>query len=104
MILIFTVVSRIGLTIEQLGVSNASLFCRGPVRFLSLDGIAFARPVPIGSILRLESMILHTTSTEEYPVLVVGSFQTPALLNPLTRGCVVARRRESQCCGCQDWP
>ncbi|KAH6911882.1 Thioesterase/thiol ester dehydrase-isomerase [Coprinopsis sp. MPI-PUGE-AT-0042] len=35
-----------------------------------IDGIAFARPVPIGSILRLESMILHTTSTEEYPVLV----------------------------------
>ncbi|EAU87567.2 hypothetical protein CC1G_11876 [Coprinopsis cinerea okayama7 len=48
----------------ELGFSNASLFCRGPVRFLSLDGISFARPVPIGSILRLESMILHTAEDE----------------------------------------
>ncbi|TEB22448.1 Thioesterase/thiol ester dehydrase-isomerase [Coprinellus micaceus] len=54
----------------ELGFASASLFCRGPVRFLSLDGISFARPVPIGSILKLESMILHTSSTDEYPLLV----------------------------------
>jgi acyl-coenzyme A thioesterase 9 len=31
------------------------------VQFLSLDGISFARPVPIGSILKLTSRILHTS-------------------------------------------
>ncbi|KAJ6554055.1 Thioesterase/thiol ester dehydrase-isomerase [Mycena vulgaris] len=44
----------------ELGFSNSSLFMRGGhVRFLSLDGIAFAQPVPIGSILRLTSYVLH---------------------------------------------
>lgn len=47
------------------------VFTRGPVRFLSLDNISFARPVPIGSVLRLKSYILHTDSTSEYPVLIV---------------------------------
>ena len=32
----------------QLGFASASLFCRGPIRFFSLDGISFAKPVPIG--------------------------------------------------------
>ncbi|KAF6757787.1 Thioesterase/thiol ester dehydrase-isomerase [Ephemerocybe angulata] len=54
----------------ELGFANASMFCRDSVRFLSLDGISFARPVPIGSILKLESMIMHTASNEEYPALV----------------------------------
>ncbi|TFK17460.1 Thioesterase/thiol ester dehydrase-isomerase [Coprinopsis marcescibilis] len=54
----------------ELGFSNATIFCRGRVRFLSLDGISFARPVPIGSLLRLESMIIHTSSSAEHPVLV----------------------------------
>ncbi|KAF8800901.1 hypothetical protein BYT27DRAFT_7148173, partial [Phlegmacium glaucopus] len=48
----------------------ASLFTRGPVKFLSLDGISFARPVPIGSILRLRSQILHTTSSPQYNIIV----------------------------------
>lgn len=48
------------------------LFTRGPVRFLSLDSISFARPVPIGSVLRLKSYILHTDSTKEFPALIVG--------------------------------
>ncbi|KAF8870642.1 Thioesterase/thiol ester dehydrase-isomerase [Gymnopilus junonius] len=55
---------------HELGFTNASLFTRGHVRFLSLDGISFARPVPIGSILRLRSEILYTTSSAEYPTIV----------------------------------
>ncbi|KAJ7353549.1 Thioesterase/thiol ester dehydrase-isomerase [Mycena albidolilacea] len=55
----------------QLGFSNSSLFMRGGhVRFLSLDGIAFAQPVPIGSILRLTSYVLHSTSSAEFPMIV----------------------------------
>ncbi|KAG7087538.1 hypothetical protein E1B28_013495 [Marasmius oreades] len=54
----------------ELGFLNASLFSKGPVRFLALDGISFARPVPIGSILRLTSYILHSTSSEHYPMLI----------------------------------
>jgi len=54
----------------ELGFTNASMFTRGHVRFLSLDGISFARPVPIGSILRLRSCIIHTASTSEQPVIV----------------------------------
>lgn len=54
----------------ELGFTNSSLFTRGPIRFLSLDGISFARPVPIGSILRLTSKILHTASSAQCPMLV----------------------------------
>ncbi|KAJ7223031.1 Thioesterase/thiol ester dehydrase-isomerase [Mycena pura] len=55
----------------ELGFSNASLFMRGGhVRFLSLDGIRFAQPVPIGSILRLTSYVLHSTSSAEFPMIV----------------------------------
>ncbi|KAJ7145860.1 HotDog domain-containing protein [Mycena epipterygia] len=55
----------------ELGFSNSSLFMRGGhVRFLSLDGIAFAQPVPIGSILRLTSYVLHSTSSSEFPMIV----------------------------------
>ncbi|KAJ7619430.1 Thioesterase/thiol ester dehydrase-isomerase [Roridomyces roridus] len=55
----------------ELGFSNSSLFMRGGhVRFLSLDGIAFAQPVPIGSILRLTSNVLHSTSSKEFPIIV----------------------------------
>ncbi|KAJ7938183.1 HotDog domain-containing protein [Mycena leptocephala] len=55
----------------ELGFSNSSLFMRGGhVRFLSLDGIAFAQPVPIGSILRLTSYVLHSTSSTEFPMIV----------------------------------
>ena len=53
------------------------LFTRGPVRFLSFDSISFARPVPIGSVLRLKSYILHTASTKEFPALIVR----PSLLH-----------------------
>ncbi|GJF00381.1 thioesterase/thiol ester dehydrase-isomerase [Phanerochaete sordida] len=54
----------------ELGYSNATLFARSPLRFLSLDSISFARPVPIGSVLRLKSYIVHTTATKEFPVLI----------------------------------
>ncbi|KAG6837783.1 hypothetical protein H0H93_001710 [Arthromyces matolae] len=56
----------------ELGFVNASLLARGHLRFLSLDGISFARPVPIGSILRLTSLILHTNtpSGPQYPQLI----------------------------------
>ncbi|KAF8064151.1 Thioesterase/thiol ester dehydrase-isomerase [Lyophyllum atratum] len=56
----------------ELGFTNASMFTRGQVRFFSLDGISFARPVPIGSILRLTSHILHTSTPDEsqFPMLV----------------------------------
>ncbi|KAF8961594.1 Thioesterase/thiol ester dehydrase-isomerase [Flammula alnicola] len=54
----------------ELGFTNAAMFTRGHVKFLSLDGISFARPVPIGSILRLRSQILHTSSSPQYPIIV----------------------------------
>ncbi|KAF9040135.1 HotDog domain-containing protein [Panaeolus papilionaceus] len=55
---------------HELGYTSASMFTRGNVKFLSLDGTAFKRPVPIGSILRLRSQILYTTTTPDYPILV----------------------------------
>lgn len=60
----------------ELGFADATLFCRGPVRFLSLDKISFTKPVSVGSILRLRSMIIHSTSSRKYPAIVVrsGSF------------------------------
>jgi acyl-coenzyme A thioesterase 9 len=54
----------------ELGITNAAIFTRGSVRFLSLDGISFARPVPIGSILRLTSHVLHSSSSSSFPILV----------------------------------
>lgn len=54
----------------ELGFTNATLFMRSPIRFLSLDGISFAKPVSIGSILRLTSHILHTSSSPQFPALV----------------------------------
>ncbi|PSR79848.1 hypothetical protein PHLCEN_2v6894 [Hermanssonia centrifuga] len=54
----------------ELGYSNAMLFTRGAVSFLSLDSISFARPVPIGSVLRLKSYVLHTAGSEQHPALV----------------------------------
>lgn len=62
------------------------LFTRAPVSFLSLDNISFARPVSIGSILRLKSYILHTASTAEYPALIVSDFLPT--LRPLLTVCV----------------
>ncbi|KZV64632.1 Thioesterase/thiol ester dehydrase-isomerase [Peniophora sp. CONT] len=44
----------------ELGFTTSRLFTRRPVTFLSLDKISFAKPVPIGSILRLKSEILYT--------------------------------------------
>ena len=69
----------------ELGFANATLFCRGPVRFFSLDKISFAKPVSIGSILRLRSTIIHSTASEKYPVIVVRSsyhFLVIVCLNP----------------------
>ncbi|KAF9009194.1 Thioesterase/thiol ester dehydrase-isomerase [Hymenopellis radicata] len=55
----------------ELGFTNGSMFVRGPMHFLSLDSISFAQPVPIGSILRLTSTILHsTTPSPEHPLTV----------------------------------
>ncbi|KAI0742690.1 Thioesterase/thiol ester dehydrase-isomerase [Daedaleopsis nitida] len=54
----------------ELGFANSCLFTRDRVSFLSLDGIAFARPVPIGSLLRLTSTVVHSSSSEQYPALV----------------------------------
>jgi len=54
----------------ELGFANAALFSRRRhLRFLSLDGISFERPVPIGSILRLTSHVTHSSS-EEFPAIV----------------------------------
>jgi len=47
----------------ELGYSNASIFTRGVLRFLSLDEITFKHPVPIGCVLRLKSRIAHTVPT-----------------------------------------
>jgi len=47
----------------ELGYSNASVFTRGVLRFLSLDEITFKHPVPIGSVLRLKSRIAYTIPT-----------------------------------------
>ena len=56
----------------ELGFANATLFSRGPIRFSSLDKISFAKPVSIGSILRLRSTIIHSTASEKYPAIVVS--------------------------------
>lgn len=55
----------------ELGFATSCLFTRGHVSFVSLDGISFARPVPIGSLLRLTSVVVHSSSSEQYPALVV---------------------------------
>lgn len=55
----------------ELGFANSCLFTRNHVTFLSLDGISFAQPVPIGSLLRLTSNVVHSASSEQYPALVV---------------------------------
>ncbi|KZT24926.1 Thioesterase/thiol ester dehydrase-isomerase [Neolentinus lepideus HHB14362 ss-1] len=54
----------------ELAFTNARLFTRDHVRFLSLDGISFARPVPIGCVLRLTSHIVHSTTSRQFPALV----------------------------------
>lgn len=55
----------------ELGFTNASVFARKPVRFLSLDKIAFSHPVPIGSIVRMQSTVHHSAATSKYPALIV---------------------------------
>ncbi len=90
------------MSITQLGFTNASMFTQGNVKFLSLDGISFARPVPIGSILRLRSQIMHTTTSPAYPILVVRNLELifrPALIEVL-----IACRCQSQCGGREDRP
>ncbi|KAF8525581.1 Thioesterase/thiol ester dehydrase-isomerase [Hysterangium stoloniferum] len=54
----------------ELSFTTAALFSRRPLRFLSLDGLAFRQPVPIGSILRLRSQVAFTALTDCYPALV----------------------------------
>jgi hypothetical protein len=55
----------------ELSYTSASLFAREPVRFFSLDKIAFAKPVPVGSILRLTAHVLHAARTRTLPILLV---------------------------------
>jgi hypothetical protein len=86
-------------TLIQLSYTSASLFTREEVRFLSLDKIAFAKPVPIGSILRLTAHVLHTTSTAKFPILLVGSSPSPTL--PLADSALAYRRAGGRC-GRQD--
>lgn len=57
----------------ELGYSNAAIFTRGVLRFMSLDEITFKHPVPIGSVLRLRSRIVHTVSNAPSSVHVVVS-------------------------------
>lgn len=86
----------------ELGFANATLFCRGPARFLSLDKISFAKPVSIGSILRLRSTIIHSTASEKYPAIIVSSTQSsrnPLLLKSLLPIIRIAHSCRSQCCG-----
>lgn len=82
------------------------LFTRAPVSFLSLDNISFARPVSIGSILRLKSYILHTASTAEYPALIVSDsfFDLPSFTDCMcaARGCKGQRRRRTDWQGAVD--
>ncbi|KAI6146038.1 thioesterase thiol ester dehydrase-isomerase [Pisolithus tinctorius] len=54
----------------ELGFANACFFMRSHVTFHSLDGISFTQPVPIRSILRLRSQILHTSPPGELPATV----------------------------------
>ncbi|EJD38364.1 Thioesterase/thiol ester dehydrase-isomerase [Auricularia subglabra TFB-10046 SS5] len=63
----------------ELAYANSSLFARRPMRFLSLDDISFRRPVNIGSIVRLTSLISHTTSNEVYPVVIHVRVQADVL-------------------------
>ncbi|KAI5117181.1 hypothetical protein M0805_008160 [Coniferiporia weirii] len=54
----------------ELGFATAALFSRRRLlHFLSLDGIWFERPVPIGSVLRLTAQVTHS-SDKEYPAVV----------------------------------
>ncbi|THU93839.1 Thioesterase/thiol ester dehydrase-isomerase [Dendrothele bispora CBS 962.96] len=47
----------------ELGFANGAMFCKSPVRFVALDEISFKLPVPIGSILRLTSHVLHSNAS-----------------------------------------
>ncbi|CAE6502847.1 unnamed protein product, partial [Rhizoctonia solani] len=67
----------------RIGYTNAYMFTRAPLRFLSLDGIAFKKPVPIGSILRLTSHISHTTSNAEFAAVAHVQVQAE-VIDPAT--------------------
>ncbi|GAB1524653.1 hypothetical protein RhiTH_007807 [Rhizoctonia solani] len=67
----------------EIGYTNAYMFTRAPLRFLSLDGIAFKKPVPIGSILRLTSHISHTTSNAEFTAVAHVQVQAE-VIDPAT--------------------
>ncbi|CAE7227659.1 unnamed protein product [Rhizoctonia solani] len=67
----------------EIGYTNAYMFTRAPLRFLSLDGIAFKKPVPIGSILRLTSHISHTTSNAEFAAVAHVQVQAE-VIDPAT--------------------
>ncbi|KAF8464814.1 HotDog domain-containing protein [Gautieria morchelliformis] len=53
----------------ELSFATTSLFSRRALRFLSLDGLSFSHPVPIGSILRLRSHVACIGSNPKFPLL-----------------------------------
>ncbi|KAH7339912.1 HotDog domain-containing protein [Rhizoctonia solani] len=67
----------------EIGYTDAYMFTRAPLRFLSLDGISFKKPVPIGSILRLTSHISHTTSNVEFAAVAHVQVQAE-VIDPAT--------------------
>ncbi|KEP52668.1 acyl-CoA thioester hydrolase [Rhizoctonia solani 123E] len=67
----------------EIGYTDAYMFTRAPLRFLSLDGIAFKKPVPIGSILRLTSHVSHTTSNAEFAAVAHVQVQAE-VIDPAT--------------------
>jgi len=67
----------------ELAYTDALLFTRSPVRFLSLDEISFRKPVPIGSILHLTSHVTCTQRQGEQGSLVHVLVQAD-VINPFT--------------------
>ena len=59
----------------ELGFTAASVFTgKRHLRFFSLDGIWFERPVAIGSVLRLTARVTHAREEEQTQSTVVVSF------------------------------
>jgi len=67
----------------ELAIASALLFTRSRVRFLSLDGISFRKPVPIGSILHLTSHVTCTQPQDNGESLVHVVIQAD-VVDPLT--------------------
>jgi acyl-coenzyme A thioesterase 9 len=55
----------------ELAYANAMLYARERPLFISLDEIAFKKPIPIGSILHLTSNVVYTNSLSNFNDKVV---------------------------------